>query len=637
MKRATTAAILLGLVATQGCSSQEDSSQVASEMDSDTSSLEAGAELAADTSVTVPRTLTRDVLVFGGTPAGIMAAVDAKRLGKSVVVLEPSHWWGGMTAGGLSVTDSGTSGVISGLTREYFRRTNELELANGAAPKGKFVVEPHVARSVFKSMLNEIGLVVKTDVNVLKVNKSGTTIKSVEMNDGAVYYAKQFIDASYEGDLMAAAGVSYTWGRESSSQYGEPEAGVRPPVAPLGGALDPYRIAKNPQSGLLPFVSSAPLAPLGSADKHIMAYNYRICATDIATHGANAVPYSQLKPARYDRTKFAGAQRVIDFLTSGGSYNAQSVANWFFLPSTNRTTGELSPYANGKFDINGLGIYTSDVVGIVDSYPDGNGAARDVVRQTVADYDMGLLYYLTTDASVPADVRAYMAKFGACRDEFVDNNYFPYQLYVREGRRMIGEYVMTESNILLEHTVPDVVAMGGYGMDSHIRQYLAIDGQLMFEGGGIDRSPYTRVGIEPGTPYGISYRALTPRRSEVTNLLNPVTLSASSMAYRSLRMEPQYMMMGAAAGAAASIAIDRNSAVQDVRYSDLRTELLKQGQIMVVPGDCFDKELYVPNGKSIKAYLHATSGGSVCRSEIRICTDGVLSGSYGYRSCTVTP
>ncbi len=581
--------------------------------------------------------ISSDILVFGATPAGIMAGIEAQRLGRTVTIVEPTRWLGGMVAGGLSSTDSGTSGVISGLTLEYFKRTNAAEISAGAAPRNNFVLEPHVARHVFTQMLAEAGLHIITSTHVVKVNKSGTVIQSVLMDNGVLYKAKQYIDASYEGDLMAKAGISYTWGRESTAQYNEPDAGVKLPLAPLAGLnLDPYIIPGQASSGLLPYVSAEAPAAVGSADKNIMAYNYRMCTTDLATHGSNAIPYSQLKPANYDATKFIGTQRLISAMTKG-NYKAQSVANFFFYPATNQSTGALIPYANGKFDINGLGMYGSDLVKIVNSYPDGDEATRDIVRQTVADYDMGLLYYLATDPNVPADVRAYINQFGACKDEFADNDHFPNQLYVREGRRMIGSYVMTEANVLLQKTVDDVIAMGGYSMDSHIRQYFAINGKLMHEGMA-DRTPYTKIGLDPGTPYAISYRALTPQRTEVTNLLNPVTLSASSMAYRSLRMEPQYMMMGAASGAAAALAISNQSAVQDVPYSQLRAILLTQNQIMLLKGDCLLGNLYVANGKSETAYLHASvAAGKTCPSQIRTCKNGNLSGSYAYSSCKVEP
>ncbi len=581
-----------------------------------------------------------DIFIFGATPSGIMAAVAARRLGKSVVIVEPTRWLGGMVAGGLSSTDSGKSGVISGLTAEFFQRTNAVEEKLPVPPRNTFVVEPHVARDVFDQMLAEQGLSVVVGLHVQKVDKSGNTITTVHLDDGTSYSAKEFVDASYEGDLMAAAGISYTWGRESSTQYGEPEGGVQAPRAVTFGALsvDPYVVAGNPSSGLLPLVTPGPALAVGSADKKLMAFSYRQCATDIQTHGDNAVPYSQWKPAGYDRSAFAGAQRIIDTATAAGR-DPVSIARYFFGPQI-KTNGDLNPYANGKFDLNPEPPFSGDVIEIINAYPDGTESDRDAVRKYIASYSRGILYYLATDPAVPEAVRAYVNGFGACKDEFVDNEHFPYQLYIREGRRMIGSYVMTEADVLEQTARPDPIAMGGYSMDTHLRQYLAIGGKLWDEGNSdfSSSSAYTRVGIPVGAPYRISYAALVPKRAEAQNLFDPVTLSASSMAYRSLRMEPQYLMMGAASGVAASVAIDRNVAVQDVPYDILRAKLQAQGQLAVLPGNCLLEDKEVENGKTAVAYLHASS--PTCPSETVTCENGAFTAAdggkpYTYSSCTI--
>ena len=575
---------------------------------------------------------TFDMVVYGATPAGIMSAVAGIKQHLSVAIFEPSQHIGGMVTGGLSATDSGLGIVITGLTLDFFNRTNALEVAAGANPKTTYVVEPHIATQVFQQLLNENGIQVYTGQSLQSVSKTKSIIEKITFASGLAVLAKVFVDASYEGDLMAKAGISYTWGRESAAQYGEPEAGVMTPICRVP-KVDPYIAKGNPASGLFPFVSAAPPARVGSADKNLMAYNYRLCATDFATHGSNAVPYSSLMPAGYSASKYAPVARMIESMTATPGYDPIDVAGSFFFPARNKTTGLLLPYANGKFDINGGAAYSTDVIGIINKYPDGTEAQRQAIRDYIAKYDAGLVYFLATDSQVPKDVRSYINEFGACRDEFADNNYFPTQLYVREGRRMVGAYVMTESDVLLQTTIPDVIAMGGYNMDSHYRQFFAIGGALYVEGES-NRAPYDRTGIKPGTAFPISYRSMTPAISEAENLLNPVTSSSSSMAYRALRTEPQMMMMGAAAGAAAALAIQNKVAVQKVTYAQLNKLLAAQKQMMVLPGQCLFNSTVVKNGGSVTAYLHATITPPLsCRKETRVCMNGVLSGTYKYSAC----
>lgn len=509
-----------------------------------------------------------------------MAAVAAARSGKTIKLVEPTAWIGGMVAGGLSGTDAGNSAAIGGIALEFFKRNNATEVAAGAAPNNIYVGEPHVFRNTFLQMLSESNVEHTKSVRLAAVQKTGTKITSVTLTDGSRHAAKIFIDASYEGDLMAMAGVAYAVGRESRATYNEPDAGTMIPRELFNGTFDPYVTPKNPNSGLIFEVVPGPVLPEGSADHHVMAYNYRSCATDIATHSNNAIPFAQLKPKDYDPAMFLGALRLVKAIGSSatGEYIARHFLNPQYVQDSNPE--KLIPYAAGKFDINGGSPYSTDVVGVTDGYADGDEATRQKIRDRVRAYDQGLFYYLATSSDIPDSVHEFIHRFGACADEFTDNDHFPTQLYIREGRRMRGAYVMTEFDILKQVPPPhDVIGIGDYNMDSHIHQLVDVDGKVCQEGSG-ELKGYTQYGIKPGTLYPIPYRALTPNASEATNLLVSVTVSASSMAIRSLRMEPQYMMMGHAAGAAASLAIDDNVDVQNVDYSKMEARLKTEKQVL---------------------------------------------------------
>ena len=525
------------------------------------------------------RILYADVVVYGATPSGIIAAVNSARLGKKVILLEASRFVGGMVAGGLSSTDVGFPYVISGLTKEFFNRTNKIEKENQVKPVNQWMVEPHIATQVFLQMLNEAGVDIKTKARLVSIDKVGTKINSLKIANGDVFEASVFIDSSYEGDLMAKA-ATYTWGREAQSKYNEEDAGTQVPekVWDIDATLIPGDLRVD--APLLFTVTNENPLPKGSEDKHIMAYNYRHCTTNNLN---NAISYTHLIPNDYDPKKYLGVQRIIDSVSVLPGQNGESVTRLFFNPAR-KNEQALEPYANQKFDINGGTPFGTNVVQIGDTYVEGDEVTRERVRKDIANYNLGLFHYLATEVAVPQGVKDYINKFGACSDEFMDNDYFPTQMYVRESRRMIGEYVMKEQNVLLQNRVEDPIALAGYNVDTHQHRLFNIKGKLWREGFK-NAEGYKTSMVDFCTPFGISYRSLTPKSSEVTNLLVSVTISASAVANYALRLEPQYMMMGQAAGAAASLAIDSNASVQDIPYSDLRKQLQKDNQLLDTVND----------------------------------------------------
>jgi hypothetical protein len=374
-----------------------------------------------------------------------------------------------------------------------------------------------------------------------------------------------------------------------------------------------------------------------------MAYGYRLCVTDVAAHGANAIPFSQFAPPNYSESMYAGVQRIIDSQIS--HLSGEQTARLFFSPAYYRDAATKRdvylPYAEGKFDINGLDAYSSDVVKSPDLYPDGDWTTRGEVAAQIRRYDQGLLHFLATGSKVPASVRDFVRQFGICKDEFADNGNFPTQLYVREGRRMHGAYVMTEADVLgkVAPAPADVVAMGGYNMDSHIHQLLNIDDRLYREGSTTANLGYGCASIDnclivPGTPFPIPYRALTPAAADATNLLVSVTMSASGTAYRAIRLEPQYMMMGQAAGAAAAIAIDDRVPVQGVPYAQLQRALITPTQpgqppqvLTPVKASCVLKAEIFSSGSSVTAF-EAIPNTQTCTAATFVCSNGTwLNGS----------
>ena len=509
-----------------------------------------------------------DLVIYGGTPAGLSAGIVAAREGASVVVIEPTKWIGGMVTGGLCRTDVGKEETIGGFARELFARA-------AAAKPGTpmWYAEPSVNLSTFQTMLQEAGVKVVTSQSLNSVTLEAAHIASLTTSDGTTYHGREFIDATYEGDLMAAAKVSYIVGRESTAQYGEPLAGYHPmPIRPRTievmesdcpsiGGKGPSYIHGTPASisgvdaqgkpifGVLPDPKSVP----GSADKLTQSYNFRICVTQRADI---LVPFP--KPARYDPARYELLLRLVH------AFPGVRFGRLFHL-------GNI---ANRKFDLNAQGLFSTDYPGANFDYTDGDAATRARIWQDHTDFIQGMLWFLGHDERVPQSLRDQTNSWGLCKDEFADNAHWPYALYVREGRRMIGEYVMVQKDLQTDIFKEDSLGMGSFLIDCHIVQrMLAEDGTVRDEGSFKDT---------PALPYQIPYRSLTPKRAQCENLLVPVCLSASHIAYCSLRMEPVYMALGQASGLAAVMAIKAKAPVQDIDVSALRNRLLEQKAVLEI-------------------------------------------------------
>ena len=499
---------------------------------------------------------TYDVVVYGATPSGVMAAFAAGRQGLSAALLEPTGHIGGMVTGGLNRTDIGKQEVIGGLPLELYWRAGQYYDMRRHGQEVSWFPEPHVAEALMHQMLDGSHVTVFLHHRLREksgVTKSGTRIAEISMENGSSWKAKVFIDASYEGDLMAQAGVSYTLGREGISQYGEPLAGVR---AETPGHQFTVKISPYDSDGkLLPEIQGGPAGEPGTADKKVQAYNFRMC---FSMDPANQAPFPQ--PHGYDPNRYALLARMLNARTEqeGRAPSLNTVFLIGFLP-------------NNKADFNNMGAFSTDYMGGSWEYPEASYAQREKIWQEHYDYTAGLLYFLAHDPQVPKPLQDEMNQWGLAKDEFVETANWPRQLYVREARRMVGEYVMTQKDVQTDVNKPDPIGMGSYGIDSHnIQRVVSKEGFVVNEGN-------TEV---PSQPYQIPYRILVPKRQEVQNLLVPVCVSASHIAYGTLRCEPQYMIMGHAAGVAAKLAIANNQAVQDVDTAQLGKELKEEGVIL---------------------------------------------------------
>jgi len=491
---------------------------------------------------------TFDVVVYGGTAGGVITAVAAAREGLKVALVSPDHHLGGMVSGGLGWTDYGRKEVIGGYSLEFFERVG----AKYGRPS-EWHFEPHVAEAVFNDLVKDAGVTVFLDQRLREkggVHKSGTRITDIVTEEGATYGAAIFADATYEGDLMAQAGVSYTWGREGTSEYGESLAGVREhtPLHQFRTAVSPY----DQNGKLLPEIMPRSKDGVGAADKRVQAYNFRLCMTKSPENRVAWPKPTGYTPARYELL----ARYLPAFETE------------LKRPLGINDVMKADVLQNGKTDTNNNGAFSTDYIGGSYDYPEAGYAKRAQIRRAHVDYIQGFMYFLATDARVPEKLSAEMKEWGLCRDEFVDNANWPYQLYVREARRMVGEYVMSQKDIQTELTKTDVIGMGSYNSDSHnVQRRPTEDGKAVENEGDMQ----VRV-----TPYQIPYRLMLPKRSEATNLLVPVAFSATHVAYSTLRMEPQYMIVGHAAGVAAKMAIGRKQAVQDVDTAALSAKLKSQ-------------------------------------------------------------
>jgi hypothetical protein len=506
---------------------------------------------AAALSVGAGETNHSDIVVYGGTAGGVAAAVQAARAGKKVTLLEFGMHLGGMTSGGLGQTDIGNKAAIGGISREFYQRVGRRY-----GKDESWTFEPHVAEDVLFQMVNEAKVTLFLSQRLAHVKKDGAHIREIDMESGRVFRAKMFIDATYEGDLMTRAGVKYAIGREANSQYGETLDGVRAetPKHQFVVPVDPYVKQFEPASGLIPLIETGDGGTPGSADKSIQAYNFRLVLTKDPANERPIAPPKDYDPARFELL-------------------ARYLENWMgaYQKPTLEQLMHIQMMPGGKTDINNNGGFSTDFIGANYDYPEGDYETRARIWREHEDYTRSFLYFLATSPRVPEHIRNAMAEWGLTRDEFLDTAGWPHQLYVREARRMISDYVMTERNCRESLELPDAIGLAAYTMDSHNCQRIVKNGCVENEGD-------VQVGGFP--PYQIAYRAIVPKASECENLLVPICLSASHIAYGSIRMEPVFMVLGHSAADAATIAIDSGVAIQKIDVAALQIRLLAENQVL---------------------------------------------------------
>jgi len=518
------------------------------------------------------RAAEADVVVYGGTAAGVTASIQAAKMGKSVVLVEPTTHIGGLTSGGLGYTDSGDKRGVGGLSREFYQRVKThyddptawtLEKPEDyklyrAKEDAMWTFEPKVAERILRTMLKEHKITVVTgqrlDRGAGGVTLDGKRITSFRTTTGETYAAKMFIDATYEGDLMAAAGVSYAVGREANAKYKETLNGVQRAQNVHGHRflvkVDPFVAKGDPKSGLL-FGIDKELPKDGEGDQRLQAYCFRMCMSNAA---ANRIPFP--KPAGYDEAKYELLFR---------NFEAGDL----------RVPMKPDMMPNGKTDTNNNHAVSTDFIGQNHAYADASDAEREKIVAAHRTYQEGLMWALCNHPRVPESVRKQMAKWGLPKDEFTDNGNWPHQIYVREARRLVSDYVATEHDCRRAVKTPMPVGLGSYNMDSHnCARYVTPEGFVQNEGD---------VQVSPGGAYQISYLSLVPKKGECPNLFVPVCLSSSHIAYGSIRMEPVFMILGQSSATAAVIAIDDNVDVQAVSYDKLKARMLKDGQVLDIP------------------------------------------------------
>ena len=518
-----------------------------------------------------------DLVIYGGTAAAISAAVQAKRMGRSVMVVSPDKHLGGMTSGGLGWTDSGKKEVIGGLAKEFYQRVYQHyrqpsawvqqtredygkrakgDLSTAESERAMYVFEPHVAEALMERWVEEHDIEVVREAFLDRsgegVRMDNGRIRSIKDLDGHVYRGKMFIDATYEGDLVAAAGVTTTFGRESNSQYDEiyngNQVGVLHHAHFFATPIDPYVRPGDPSSGLLPRIGTSTPGVRGEADHRIQAYCFRMCMTNDAS---NRIPFP--KPEGYDASQYELALRVYE-------------SGW------DRLTQKFDLLPNHKTDTNNHGPFSTDNIGMNYDYPEADYERRREIVAEHETYQKGLMWFIANDPRVPSHVREDIQGWGLAADEFKDNGGWPHQLYVREARRMVGSYVMTEHDCLDRRQTPQSVGMGSYTLDSHnVRRYVTEKGFVQNEGD---------IGVKVPVPYKIAYGSLVPKADECVNLLVPVCVSSSHIAYGSIRMEPVFMILGQSAATAAAMAIENEQPVQDVSYAALKERLVADGQVL---------------------------------------------------------
>ncbi|XOV95318.1 MAG: FAD-dependent oxidoreductase [Bacteroidota bacterium] len=520
-----------------------------------------------------------DIVVYGGTSGAVIAAVQAKKMGKSVIIVCPDIHLGGLTSGGLGYTDTGNKAVIGGLSREFYHRVynyyqdpdtwkwqSREEYGNkgqgtpaiDGANKTQWIFEPHIAERVFEDFINDYKIPVFRDEWLDRENgvelKEGKIV-SITTHSGNTYQANIFIDATYEGDLMAAAGVNYHVGREANEVYGEDWNGVQTGVLHhkhfFKDKISPYWVPGDSSSGVLPRISLENPGEFGSGDKKIQAYCYRLC---MSNHPDNRVPFP--RPADYDSTQYEILLRVFN----GPSFEMHN--DWF---------GKFDTIPNRKTDTNNRGPVSSDNIGMNYDYPEASYERRKEILDEHISYQQGLLWFAANDPRVRKDVHDEMQNWGLARDEFVDNDNWPHQIYVREARRMIGDFVLTEHELLGKRPTPKSIGMGSYTIDSHnIQRYITPEGYVQNEGD---------IGVHV-KPYKIPLGCILPKRNECSNLLVPVAVSSSHIAFGSIRMEPVFMILGQSAATLAGLALEYGKGIHEIEYATLSARLLDDNQVL---------------------------------------------------------
>ncbi len=503
-----------------------------------------------------------DVVIYGGTSAGVVAAYQVKKLGKSVVIIAPDGHIGGLSSGGLGATDIGNKQAIGGMSRDFYKKLGKVY---GQPESWEF--EPKEAMKIFQDMLAEMEIPVIYRKKIKTVRKSGAAITAItfvntfgkeDQSTIETINGKVFLDCTYEGDLFAKAKVSYAIGRENNEDYKEAYNGFYLPEyrKQSGGhqfpdGVSPYKIPGDPKSGFVYGIGDGKVVERGKGDRKLQAYNFRICLTDSVE---NQIPIT--KPADYKVERYELLGRLFAAQPEVTKINSYFI--WSLMP-------------NRKTDVNNRGGFSTDMIGANYNWPEADFDERLKIYKEHLTYTKGLLYFVTTDARVPAEVRNHVRAWGYPKDEYTATEYFTPQLYIREGRRMIGEYVMTEHNCTGKEVVPDPIGMAAYTMDSHNTQRIVVNGMVKNEG---------NVEVGGFKPYPISYRSIVPKKKECTNLLVPVSLSSTHIAFGSIRMEPVFMILGQSAAFAAVQAIEEKKGVQDIDYPKLKTQLLKHHQVL---------------------------------------------------------
>ncbi len=537
-----------------------------------------------------------DIVIYGGTSAGVAAAIQSSRMGKSVLLIEPTSRIGGLTTGGLGQTDIGNKQAIGGISREFYQNIKKYyeddknwkwetktEYRDGGQTRTKdgedamWTFEPTAALQIYHKMIEEenIDLVYEERLNRENgVTKDGSRITKIKMESGKSYAGKMFIDATYEGDLLVTAGVSYAVGRESNKQYGETLNGVQAndySVTLRGtvsrnsihhnfiSGVDPYVVKGDPSSGLLPFVVEGGPGIDGQGDKGIQAYCFRMTLTD---HPENRIPFK--KPADYNELDYELLFR--NYEAAKGPIEEMYPYGDPLVPWIN------SKMPNRKTDTNNQKGFSTDFIGQNWEYPEATYQEREKMVERHRNYQQGLMWTLAYHPRIPEKVRNAVSKWGTCKDEYERADGWQQQLYIREARRMIGDYVMTQKNCEGIEIAEYSVGLAAYGMDSHqVQRYVEANGFVQNEG---------NVEASVPSPYPISYRALIPKAEECANLLVPVCVSATHIAFGSIRMEPVFMVLGQSAATAAALAIDNQCHIQDIDYATLKATLLNDKQVL---------------------------------------------------------